>query len=249
MENKKILIVEDEVEIADILKLHLQDLGCEVVAVHDGNNGMEEASREGWNLIILDIQLPGPSGLDICRSIRRQQQHIPVIMLTSRSTELDRVIGLDLGADDYITKPFSILEMLSRIKALFRRIDNLAIAAAEQKISQTNQDNKGMIKIGELCIDERSRCVWLAGNSIELTGKEFDLLLHFAQHPDRVFRRAELLDSVWGYGHEGYEHTVNSHINRLRAKIEPAEDNIRYIATVWGIGYKMLPNTAEVSEA
>lgn len=242
MENKKILIVEDETEIADILQLHLQDLGADVEIAADGHQGLDAVERQRWDLIILDIQLPGPSGLEICRSIRRQAEYTPVMMLTSRSTELDRVIGLDLGADDYVTKPFSVLEMLSRIKALFRRIDHYTETASGHR-SQEQVPAHAFLEIGELRIDETARNVWLAGEPVDLTGKEFDLLLHFARHPNRVFRRSELLDSVWGYGHEGYDHTVNSHINRLRAKLETSEQQHRYIVTVWGVGYKMVPMT------
>jgi DNA-binding response OmpR family regulator len=181
----------------------------------------------------LDIQLPGPSGLEICRKVRKNHNYVPILLLTSRSTELDRVLGLDIGADDYITKPFSVIELIARVKAVFRRVDALSRSVEERGGEQIN--------LGHLAIDEQARSAQLAGSSLDLTAKEFNLLLHFCKKPGRVFQRSELLDSVWGYGHDGYEHTVNSHINRLRAKMESDPKNPRYIVTVWGVGYKLDP--------
>lgn len=230
MEDKKILIVEDQDDIAALLKLHLSDLGAEITHASDGHSGMRMACAMEWDLLILDIQLPGPSGLEICRSVRRNQSYVPILLLTSRSSELDRVLGLDLGADDYITKPFSVMELIARIKAMFRRVNGL---------SQVEPQAPSAIRIGKLSIDESLREVRLADELIELTAREFDLLHFFSAQPGRVFRRSELLDSVWGYGHAGYEHTVNSHINRLRAKVESDPNNPEIIVTVWGVGYKL----------
>lgn len=230
MDNKRILIVEDQEDIADLLKLHLSDLGAEVTIAADGHAGMRLSCAKKWDLLILDIQLPGPSGLEICRSVRRNGQYVPILLLTSRSSELDRVLGFDIGADDYITKPFSVMELIARIKAVFRRMD---------AIDKTAPPSQDIIRIGSLSIDEKLRKVELKNSTIELTAKEFDLLRHFSAQPDRVFRRSELLDSVWGYGHDGYEHTVNSHINRLRAKMEDDPNNPSIIVTVWGVGYKL----------
>ena len=151
-------------------------------------------------------------------------------MLTAKSTELDRVLGLEVGADDYLTKPFSVRELLARVKALFRRMEALG--------SQVSPGAQTTIQAGDLAIDVEKRTVTCRGWSVDLTAKEFDLLLQFARHPGRVYTRAQLLDLVWGYAHEGYEHTVNSHINRLRAKIESDPARPQYILTVWGIGYK-----------
>jgi DNA-binding response OmpR family regulator len=151
-------------------------------------------------------------------------------MLTSKSSELDRVLGLELGADDYITKPFSVLELIARVKAIFRQV------AAIENDTRFRSDR---IHIGSLSINASARTVAVEGRKVDLTAREFDLLLHFATHPGRVFRRSELLDHVWGYGHEGYEHTVNSHINRLRAKIESDPAEPAWIVTVWGVGYKL----------
>lgn len=231
MEGKKILIVEDEQDIAALLALHLGDLGAEVVLAADGHEGLRNACAKSWDLIILDIQLPGPSGLEICRKVRQNQNYVPVLLLTSRSTELDRVLGLDIGADDYVTKPFSVMELIARIRALFRRLD--AINSPSPVLESQP------LSIGKLSIDEQMCEACLDGQVLDLTAKEFSLLNHFARQPGRVYQRAELLDSVWGYGHDGYEHTVNSHINRLRAKIETDPKNPRYIVTVWGVGYKL----------
>lgn len=231
MEGKKILIVEDEQDIATLLALHLGDLGAEVTLAADGHEGLRNACAKSWDLIILDIQLPGPSGLEICRKVRQNQNYVPVLLLTSRSTELDRVLGLDIGADDYVTKPFSVMELIARIRALFRRLD--AINSPSPVLESQP------LSIGKLSIDEQMCEACLDGQVLDLTAKEFSLLNHFARQPGRVYQRAELLDSVWGYGHDGYEHTVNSHINRLRAKIETDPKNPRYIVTVWGVGYKL----------
>ena len=231
MENKKILIVEDEDDIAELICLHLQDLGADITRAADGHEGLRLACAREWDLILLDIQLPGPSGLEICRKVRQNHNYVPILLLTSRSTELDRVLGLDIGADDYITKPFSVLELIARVKAVFRRIDATAPSPEPTAESQIN--------IGQLSINERTREVRLADRALDLTAKEFSLLLHFARQPGRVFQRSELLDSVWGYGHDGYEHTVNSHINRLRAKMESDPKTPQCIVTVWGVGYKL----------
>jgi len=224
------LIVEDEQDIAELVALHLGDLCDETVIASDGHTGLRLATSEQWAVIILDLRLPGPDGLEICRAVRRENPYQPILMLTSKSAELDRVLGLETGADDYLTKPFSILELVARVRALFRRIENMRHASAAS--------NDTMINAGPLSIDAETREVTLDGQVVDLTAREFDLLNHFARHPGRVFRRAELLDKVWGYGHEGYEHTVNSHINRLRAKIEDNPSHPEMIVTVWGVGYK-----------
>lgn len=232
MSKRRILLVEDEQDIAQLVSLHLSDLCDEVVVASDGHEGMRLASTETWALVILDIRLPGPDGLEICRMIRRNRPYQPVLMLTSMSSELDRVLGLETGADDYLTKPFSVLELVARVRAIFRRIENM------QQISSTDRGDREKVCCGNMTIDPTRREVMLDGRAVELTAREFDLLEYFARHPGRVFRRADLLDKVWGYGHEGYEHTVNSHINRLRAKIEEDPSKPEMIVTVWGVGYK-----------
>jgi len=188
------------------------------------------ATSDNWSLVVLDLRLPGPDGLEICRAIRKSRPYQPILMLTSRSAELDRVLGLETGADDYLTKPFSVLELVARVRAIFRRVENV------QALSEAPSDP---IRVGRLAIDPTRREVHLGDRAVDLTAREFDLQQHFALNPGRVFSRAELLDKVWGYGHEGYEHTVNSHINRLRAKIEQDPSKPELIVTVWGVGYKL----------
>lgn len=228
--SKKILVIEDDKDIAHLLRDNLQDIGYEVTLAFGGNEGLSLAISGNYHLIILDIMLPGRDGLEICRTIRSRTVYTPILMLTSRSSELDRVLGLELGADDYITKPFSVRELQARVKALFRRIE-----ALEDK---PEKELEGSVKTGDLFIDRAKRSVMKKGEDITLTAKEFDLLAFFARNPGRAFTRSDLLNKVWGYQFEGYEHTVNSHINRLRAKIEDNPAQPRYILTVWGVGYK-----------
>ena len=227
---KKILVIEDERDIADLIRLHLEDLNYKVSVARDGNTGLRRCSEGSWNLIILDLRLPGIDGLEICRRLRQGSEYIPILMLTSKSSELDRVLGLEIGADDYVTKPFSVLELMARVKAILRR---------EDLFDRSKPKAMEAVEVGSLEIDPATRSAVISGEAVELTAKEFDLLFHFAKHPGRVFSRAELLDHVWGYGHEGYEHTVNSHINRLRAKIENDPARPEFIVTMWGVGYKM----------
>lgn len=228
MTDRRILLVEDEQDIADLVALHLEDSCESLVHASDGREGLRLAMAGGWDLIILDLRLPGVDGLEICRRLRRECPYQPILMLTAKSSELDRVLGLETGADDYLTKPFSVLELVARVRAIFRRLDSLS----------TPESGQQALRLGDLSVDPDRREVTLGGRAIELTAREFDLLEYFARHPGRVFRRADLLDAVWGYGHEGYEHTVNSHINRLRAKIEDNPSKPEMIVTVWGVGYK-----------
>ncbi|MCI0590371.1 MAG: response regulator transcription factor, partial [Gammaproteobacteria bacterium] len=202
---------------------------CNVTVAHSGAAGFSLAQSKHFDLIILDLMLPELDGLEICRRLRGQEHYTPILMLTAKTTELDRVLGLELGADDYLTKPFSVLELVARVKAIFRRMHALSSRDAAEPET---------IKVRDLIIDTGSRSVTLNGKSLTLTAKEFDLLAYFAGHPERVFSRSQLLDAVWGHGHGGYEHTVNSHINRLRAKIEVDTADPQYIVTVWGVGYK-----------
>jgi len=229
VEKRQILIVEDERDIASLLELHLGDAGFDVTLAADGHAGMRLALGRQWDLVILDIRLPGPDGLTICRALRREMAYIPILMLTSKSSELDRVLGLELGADDYVTKPFSVTELVARVKAIFRRIES---------VEKRSPGASECLHVHDLVIDTSGREVRKGEDGLALTAREFDLLLHFARHPGQVFSRTQLLDSVWGYGHDGYEHTVNSHINRLRAKIEDDPAHPQLIVTCWGIGYK-----------
>ena len=234
---RTILVIEDDPDIAHLVQLHLLDTGYDVDMAKDGLVGLEQALSKPYDLIILDLMLPGMGGLELCRKLRGSSRYSLILMLTAKSTELDRVLGLEVGADDYLTKPFSILELLARVKALFRRMDALR--------SRTSHGQPLTIRAGDLVIEVDKRKVLLRGRAVELTAKEFDLLLQFAQHPGQVYTRSKLLDQVWGYAHEGYEHTVNSHINRLRAKIEDDSSRPRYILTVWGVGYSFSEEWSE----
>jgi DNA-binding response OmpR family regulator len=227
---RKILVIEDDKDIARLVELHLKDAGYDVKLTHDGRSGLDQALARRFDLIILDLLLPEIDGLEICRRVRAASAYTPILMLTAKSSELDRVLGLELGADDYLTKPFSIRELLARVKALFRREEAFTSGASEE--------TRKKIEAGGLVIDAAKRKVTLRGEPVSLTAKEFDLLLRFAEHPGRVYSRLELLNLVWGYGYEGYAHTVNSHINRLRAKIEENPAKPRYILSVRGVGYK-----------
>jgi len=227
---RRILIIEDDRDIAHLVDLHLRDLDCETQVAHDGTTGLELALGQPFDLVILDIMLPGVDGLEICRRLRGLPTYLPILMLTARSTEVDRVVGLEMGADDYLTKPFSIKELLARVKALFRYREAVS--------RQGDQTATAPIEIGDIRIDLDRRSAHAGDRTLELTSREFDLLAHFARHPGRVFSRTQLLDQVWGYAHQGYEHTVNSHINRLRSKLEEDPSTPRYILTVWGVGYR-----------
>jgi DNA-binding response OmpR family regulator len=225
-----ILVVEDDPALQDLLDLHLGDLGYRVDLVGDGRAGLERARVGDYALIILDRMLPGMEGLEVCRALRAEGVPTPVLLLTARGEEQDKVLGLDGGADDYVTKPFSIRELLARVGALIRR----------RRLDGTEHegDARRDVTVGPLALSPQKRTVTLDGEPVDLTAKEFDLLALFARHPGRAFSRQELLDLVWGYQYAGYSHTVNSHINRLRGKIEPDPAHPRFIRTVWGVGYR-----------
>lgn len=227
---KNILVIEDNEDIAHLVTVNLLSKQMQVDHAADGATGLDMALTGKYHLLILDLMLPGIDGLDICRTLRSEKIYTPVLMLTARTTELDRVLGLEVGADDYLTKPFSVPELVARVNAILRRSD-------QYKSASTTQASVPL-QFGALRVDPDRRQVLLGDDNIELTAKEFDLLWHFASNPERVFTRNQLLDSVWGYGHAGYEHTVNSHINRLRAKIEADPAKPQYVITVWGVGYK-----------
>ncbi len=232
---RRILIVEDNPEIADLITLHLRDMEVDSDVAGDGEQALAMSESRCYDLVILDLMLPLLDGLEVCRLLRARPHYVPIIMLTARSAELDRVLGLEMGADDYLTKPFSIPELLARVRAQFRR---------QAALAQESLNSDTPLVCGELRIEPAQRQVSVAGRAVELTAREFDLLLYFARHPGRVFSRAQLLDRVWGYTYEGYEHTVNSHINRLRAKIEQDPVKPCYILTVWGVGYKFQDRSA-----
>lgn len=228
--NHRVLIVEDDQDIAKLVEMHISDLGCKCDVANDGEVGLEKALKNQYDLIVLDLMLPGVDGLEICKEIRSEKNYTPILMLTSRSEEFDKVLGLEFGADDYLTKPFSVRELLARVKAIFRRVgavkDDLSGAVKRQ------------IQFRDLRVDLDKRTVAVKGGKVELTAKEFDLLALFARNPGKAYSRQGLLDTVWGYKFDGYDHTVNSHINRLRAKIEDDPADPKYILTVWGVGYR-----------
>lgn len=225
---KEVLIIEDDNSIADLLEIHLKDLNCNVTKSFDGEDGLKNAISNNYNLIVLDLMLPKIDGLEICRKIRNKEHYTPVLMLTSKSEEFDKVLGLEVGADDYLTKPFGIKEFIARVKAIFRQVE------AIQQETGTQND----IVAGYLKIEVNNRRVTVNDDRVELTPKEFDLLLLLAAHPGKTYTREQILNLVWGYQYNGYEHTVNSHINRLRSKIEKELSNPVYILTSWGTGYR-----------
>lgn len=232
-QQKRILIIEDDADIANMLGLHLREERYAVVHCARGDDGLRRLEQQAWDALILDLMLPGVDGLEICRRARAMRRYTPIIIISARSSETHRIVGLELGADDYLAKPFSVLELVARVKALLRRVDALAGSGPGQAGAS--------LRLGRLFIDPIGRTAALAGAPLELTPREFDLLHFFARHPDKVFSRLELLNRVWGYTHEGYEHTVNTHINRLRAKIETDPAQPACIVTVWGHGYKLVP--------
>ncbi len=228
--SKTILVIEDQKDIAELIALHLGDLGLTVDVFDNGDKGYEAAATGNYRAIVCDVMLPGRDGMAIVRQLRMDRNPVPILMLTAKASEIDRVLGLELGADDYLTKPFSIPELQARVKALLRR--------TEMSIAPTAEPVQAKIEISELSIDTVSHSVILRGQPLNLTSKEYDLLLHFAKAPGRVFTRTQLLEAVWGTTYEGYEHNVNTHINRLRAKLEADPANPEYVLTVRGVGYR-----------
>lgn len=227
---KHVLIIEDDAHIADLLRLHLGDEGYLVEHAGDGHEGIRLLEEGAWDALVLDLMLPGIDGLEICKRARAMARYTPIIIISARSSEVHRILGLELGADDYLAKPFSMLELVARVRALLRRTDAMAHSA---------RLDAGLLVINRLAIDPLAREASLDGKPLGLTPREFDLLYFFARRPEQVFSRMDLLNEVWGYQHDGYEHTVNTHINRLRTKIETDPAQPQRILTVWGRGYKM----------
>jgi DNA-binding response OmpR family regulator len=230
---RRVLIVEDEIDLARVLKRHVEGLGCKVKLAASGEEAVAMGHEE-FDLVLLDVMLPGIDGMEVCRRLRSLNRYMPVLMLTARSSDIDKVMGLESGADDYLTKPFSVQELLARIKAIFRRVD--ALSSPQAARVRPMEVGHGMR------IDPGTREVRVRGQQVDLTQKEFELLMHFVQNPGRAYTRAQLLDAVWGYNHEGYEHAVNCHINRLRSKIEIDPGDPKLLLTVWGVGYRFSPD-------
>lgn len=228
---KKVLIIEDDAEIIHLLEIHLKDLGCEVISAMEGSLGLRRAIEEVPDLIILDIMLPEMDGIEVCQEIRANKVQSPIMMLTAKSEEIDKVLGLEVGADDYLTKPFSVREFIARVKAIFRRERML-------EGGKTRTNNNKVMHFGDLKVDLEMRKVSINNMRVDLSPKEFELLVLLSSNPGKSYDRSKLLNLIWGYDFKGYEHTVNSHINRLRSKIEPDMSNPKFILTTWGVGYK-----------
>lgn len=228
----KVLVIEDDKDLTELISIHLRDLDCEFEIAHEGDTGFNLAQEQKFDLIVLDLMLPGMNGLTVCQKLRALENYTPILMLTAKSEEFDKVLGLESGADDYLTKPFGVREFIARVKALLRRQEHT-------KKQIVSEEHSSIINIDLLNIDLDKRKVLIEGERIELTPKEFDLLALLATNPGKSYNRDQLLSIVWGYEFNGYEHTVNSHINRLRAKIEPDVTNPKYILTTWGIGYRL----------
>lgn len=223
----RILIVEDDAPLRALLQERLAAEGYTVEAVATGEEALQALEARPPDLVVLDLMLPGMDGLEVCRRLRARHPAVYVLMLTARSSELDRVVGLEVGADDYVTKPFSLNELVARVRAGLRRL----------QLDRETAD-EAPLEFDGLRIDPVRRQVWRDGQPVHLTVREFELLLFLARHPDRPFTRLQLLQEVWGIDYPGYARTVDSHIQRLRAKIEPTPGTPRYIRTVWGVGYK-----------
>lgn len=238
--DRRILVVEDTSEVALLVADRLAEIVRDVAICGDGRTALETLKREPSDLIVLDLMLPELDGLEVCSALRSTGTPPLILMLTAKGTELDRIVGLEFGADDYMVKPFSVLELVARVKALLRRLDRASVVPPPER----------PMFIADLLIDPAARQVFRSGLELSLTEKEFDLLYLFASKPGRVFSRSQLLDLVWGCANGIYEYTVTSHISRLRAKIEPDPANPRVIQTAWGIGYRLVqPSCVGVSDA
>jgi len=225
-----LLIIEDDENISTAIEEYFSRSGYTVNSAPDGIAGIEAAVKNRPDVVVLDLMLPKMDGLAVCKELRQKHPQMPILMLTAKDDVVDKVLGLEMGADDYITKPFSLREVEARIKSVLRR----ARAAA----TDGNGKDETPIVRGNLRVDPLRREVTIAERQVELTPKEFDLLRLFAGNPGRVFPRKYLLEKIWDYSYEGYDRTIDSHINRLRAKIEENPDNPQLVLTVWGIGYK-----------
>ena len=231
MSSRRALIVEDDADIATLVQVNLRDIDCQATIAATGLEGLRQGAEGQFDVIILDIMLPGLNGIEVCRRLREQRVSTPIIMLTSKDEEIDKVLALDLGADDYLTKPFSVRELMARVKARLRRTAPEAVTGPGAVPTR--------FRLRDLALDTDLHRVLVGERVVELTAKEFDLLALFLRHPGRTYTRTQLLDQIWGYSYAGYEHTVNSHINRLRMKIERDPAHPEYVLTVWGVGYKL----------
>ncbi len=230
----KVLVVDDESNIVDILTANLERNGYEVIAAYDGHQALQLALNENPDLILLDCMLPGMDGFDVCRKVRLHSS-VPIIMLTAKSEEIDKVLGLELGADDYITKPFSVREVMARVKAQIRRIN----------YAESDHSDDRQLVFGDLVIDQEAYEVTRGGEPLPLTLREFELLRFLARYAGQVFSRETLLEKVWGYEYYGDVRTVDVTVRRTREKVEPDQNNYRYLLTKRGVGYYFNKDCAE----
>lgn len=242
MDRKTILLVDDDHDLLKLLQFHLNQSGYSVVTFDNGDTCAEQIESVTFDLAILDVMIPGRDGFEVCKVIRTLRPSTPIIMLTCRGDEIDRIVGLELGADDYVTKPFSTRELLARIKTILRRCGEVERAHAEPVPEPSTATKKGI-----LSVDVTHRRATLRGEELLLTATEFDLLAFFIKNPGRPFTRDQLLRNVWGYEFKGYENTVNTHINRLRNKLACGNTENEFIRTVWGVGYRFATDQ-ELSE-
>lgn len=226
---RSILLVEDDPDLTKLLNLHFDSGLYQLTCCSKTHEAIDKACSGDFSLILLDITLPDGNGMEICKTLRQQAVQTPILMLTCHSDEAEKVLALELGADDYVTKPFGVLELMARVKALVRR--------SEQNELKVEAEKK-LIVFKEIAIDSNKMKVSFKGQRLDLTPKEFDLLLLLASNPGKTFSRHDLLEQIWGYAFEGYEHTITSHINRLRIKIESDLNHPQYILTSWGTGYR-----------
>ena len=237
----RILVVEDNLEIAQLIRQQLENDDFDVTLTHDGTAGLSEVERQPYDLIILDLILPGIDGIELCRLIRAQKEYIPILMLTSKDDVVDRVVGLEVGADDYLTKPFSFRELTARVRAIVRLVGKLG--------NRESPSTDEIVRVGSLVLDTERRSVFRNGREIRLTPREFEILSLMIKHPGKVFSRGQLLREVWGYTNDCYAHTVDSHINRLRSKLEENPSRPEFIQTVWGVGYKLNDDGIESAQS
>jgi DNA-binding response OmpR family regulator len=227
---ERLLVIEDDPAIQRMISDYFRHVGYEVMTASDGEIGVRLALNDQPTVMILDLMLPKIDGLTVCRQVRERYPTLPIIMLTAKDDVVDKVLGLEMGADDYMTKPFSLRELEARLKSVLRR--------TRTRVSDQEESDHFPIIRGNLRIDPARREVTISGQAVDLTPKEFELLSLFASHPGRVYSRKFLLENIWDYTYSGYDRTIDSHINRLRAKIEENPDDPKLVRTVWGVGYK-----------
>ncbi|OYD08396.1 response regulator transcription factor [Paludifilum halophilum] len=228
--DKKVLVVDDEPSIVKLVQFNLEKEGYQVVVATDGQRALSKVKQEKPDLVVLDLMLPEVDGLEVCKQLRRENRQLPILMLTAKTEEFDKVLGLELGADDYMTKPFSPRELVARVKTIFRRME----AVREGAVHESNKE----FRVGELVIDPEGYEVLRNGEIVDLTPKEFELLIYLANHRGRVLSRDQLLNAVWDYDYIGDTRIVDVHVSHLREKVEVDSRNPVYIKTVRGIGYK-----------